>query len=76
MNADHADALLLLARVCGGVDADEAAMISVDRLGFHVRLKKGSRMQGARIPFIREVRSPEETRAVLVEMVQDARKGA
>ena len=74
MNADHADALLLLARVCGGVDADEAAMISVDRLGFHVRLKKGSRVQGARIPFIREVKNPEETRAVLVEMVHGARK--
>jgi putative heme iron utilization protein len=76
MNADHADALLLLARVCGGVDADEAAMISVDRLGFHVRLKKGSRIQGARIPFSREVKNPEDTRAILVEMVQEARRRA
>ena len=74
MNADHADALVLLAQVFGGVDADEAAMISVDRLGFHVRFKKGSRVQGARIPFIREVKSQEKTRAVLVEMVQDARR--
>jgi hypothetical protein len=76
MNADHADALLLLARVFGGVDPDEARMISVDRLGFHVRLKKGSRVQGARIPFAREVKTPEDTRAVLVEMVRDARQRA
>jgi len=73
MNADHADAMLLLARVFGGVDADEATMTAVDRLGFHVRLKKGSRVRGARIPFSREVKSPEETRAVLVEMVREAR---
>jgi hypothetical protein len=76
MNADHVDALLLLTRVFGGVDADEAVMTSVDRLGFHVRLKRGSRVQGARIPFTREVKSPAETRAVLVEMVGDARKRA
>ncbi|MCI0483893.1 MAG: DUF2470 domain-containing protein [candidate division NC10 bacterium] len=73
MNADHADALLLLARVFGGVDADEATMTAVDRLGFHVRVKKESRVQGARIPFSREVKSSEETRAVLVEMVREAR---
>lgn len=74
MNADHADAVLLLARVFGGIDADEATMTSVDRLGFHVRLKRGERIQGARIPFTREVRSPQETRVVLVEMVQEGRK--
>ena len=74
MNADHADALLLLARVFGGIDADEASMTSVDRLGFHVRLKRGERIQGARISFTREVKSPQETRVVLVEMVQEGRK--
>jgi hypothetical protein len=51
-------------------------MIAVDRLGFHVRLKKGSRIQGARIPFSREVKNPEDTRAILVEMVQEARRRA
>jgi putative heme iron utilization protein len=72
MNADHSDALLHCVRAFGGVDADEAAMTVVDRLGFHVRTRKGDRVQGVRIPFPREVRSPEETRAVLVEMVQEA----
>ena len=39
MNADHKDALILLARPHAGIEAQEAAMTSVDRLGFHVRLK-------------------------------------
>jgi putative heme iron utilization protein len=38
MNADHKDALILLARVFAGIESQEVAMTSVDRLGFHVRL--------------------------------------
>lgn len=73
MNADHADALLLLAKVIAGIDADDAMMTSVDRLGFHVRLRKGDQIRGERIPFSQEVKSVEETRSILVHMVQDAR---
>lgn len=75
MNADHGDALLLLAKGFAGIDAEEAAMTSVDRLGFHVRLKTAERIHGARIAFLREARTPEETRKVLVEMVNQVRKG-
>jgi heme iron utilization protein len=73
MNADHKDALILLARAYAGVEAQEAAMTAVDRLGFHVRLKTHEGMKGARIAFLREVSSPTEARKVLVEMVQQAR---
>jgi putative heme iron utilization protein len=73
MNADHKDALILLARVLAGIDSQEAAMTSVDRLGFHVRLKTSEGMKGTRIAFLREVTNPAETRKVLVEMVQQAR---
>jgi putative heme iron utilization protein len=73
MNADHADALVLLAKKFAGIEAQEATMTSVDRLGFNVRLKTPDRMRGARIAFLREVRSPDETRKVLVEMVKQAR---
>jgi putative heme iron utilization protein len=73
MNADHKDALVLLARVLAGVEAQEAAMTAVDRLGFHVRLKTPDGMKGARIAFLREASTPGETRKVLVEMVQQAR---
>ena len=75
MNADHSAALVLLARRFAGEEADEATMTSVDRLGFHVRLKTGARMHGARIAFTREVSSDEETRTVLIEMLHQARLG-
>ena len=55
MNADHADALVLLAKKFAGIEAQEATMTSVDRLGFNVRLKTPDRMRGARIAFLREV---------------------
>jgi heme iron utilization protein len=74
MNADHQDALILLARILAGIDAQEAVMTAVDRLGFHVRLKTEDGMRGARLAFPREVSTPGETRKVLVEMVQQARR--
>jgi putative heme iron utilization protein len=73
MNADHKEALVVLARVFSGIESQEAAMTAVDRLGFHVRLKTQDGMKGTRIAFLREVSSPAETRKVLVEMVQQAR---
>ncbi len=75
MNVDHKDALVLLARRFAGIEALEVAMTSVDRLGFHVRLRTEKGMRGARIPFLREVRNLAEARGVLVEMVQQARRG-
>jgi putative heme iron utilization protein len=74
MNADHGEALTLLARAFAGIEAQEAAMTSVDRLGFHVRLKTSEGPRGARIAFPREVSSPEEARSVLIEMVSHARQ--
>jgi heme iron utilization protein len=74
MNTDHKDALVLLAGVFAGMEAQEAAMTAVDRLGFHVRLKTQEGMKGARIAFLREVSNPADTRKVLVEMVQQARQ--
>jgi len=74
MNADHKDALILIAQTFAGIDSQEAAMTSVDRLGFHVRLKTPDGMRGARIAFWREVRNPKDARDVLIEMVQQARQ--
>jgi putative heme iron utilization protein len=73
MNADHVDAMILLARTHAGIEAAEAAMTSVDRLGFTLRLKTQEGMKGTRINFLREVSTPRETREVLVEMVRAAR---
>jgi heme iron utilization protein len=76
MNADHKDALVLLARQFAHIDSTEATMTAVDRLGFHVRLKTADGMRGARIAFFRGISNPGETRNVLVEMVQQARSQA
>jgi heme iron utilization protein len=74
MNADHGDALVLLARAFSGIESQEATMSSVDRLGYHVRLKTQDGTRGARIAFLREVSSPTQAREVLIEMVEQARR--
>jgi heme iron utilization protein len=73
MNSDYRHALMLIAQVFGGMESLEAAMTSIDRLGFHVRLKTADGMRGVRIAFPHEVASSAETRTVLVEMTQQAR---
>ena len=73
MNRDHADALVTYARAFAGETADEARMIGVDRLGFKLRLATKERRWSARIAFPREVRTTEDTRRVLIEMLQQAR---
>jgi heme iron utilization protein len=70
MNADHKDALVLLARKFASIEAEEATMTAVDRLGFQLRLKTHEGIKGTRIAFLREVKSGVETREVLVEMVR------
>ena len=73
MNADHKDALVLLARKFARIESQEATMTTVDRLGFQVRVKTQDGIRGARMAFLREVSNSAETRKVLVEMVQQAR---
>jgi heme oxygenase (biliverdin-IX-beta and delta-forming) len=74
MNRDHADALLTLARAHADAGAEEAIMLSVDRLGFRVRIKSGERLHAARLAFPREVTTGEECRAALIEMIGRARR--
>jgi heme iron utilization protein len=73
MNADHVDSMILLARSHVSLEATEATMTSVDRLGFSLRLKTDEGMKGVRINFPREAVTPQQTRTVLVEMVRQAR---
>ena len=76
MNADHKDALILLAKQYAGIEAQDAEMTAVDRLGFHLRLKTEDGMKGTRIAFLREVSDTLQTREVFVEMAQKARQGS
>jgi putative heme iron utilization protein len=74
MNADHIDAMILLARTHSQLEATEVNMTSVDRLGFHLRLKTVDGMKGTRINFPNEVRTSTEIRTALVQMVRQARQ--
>jgi len=73
-NADLKDALILFAKRFADVEAQDAEMTSVDRLGFHLRLKTKDGVRGTRIAFLREVATPVEAREVFVEMVGLARQ--
>jgi putative heme iron utilization protein len=73
MNRDHADALVTLARVLAATPADEASMVSVDRLGFKLQITSGPRLHSVRIPFPREVTTAEECQAAFIEMLGAAR---
>jgi putative heme iron utilization protein len=73
MNRDHADALVTYAQAYAGERVSDARMVAVDRLGFKLRLVDGERRWSARVGFPREVATPDETRRVLIEMLQQAR---
>jgi len=73
-NADHVDSMVLLARSQAHIEAADATMTPVDRLGFNLRLKTDDGMKGTRINFPREVFSPQDIRAILVEMVRQAQQ--
>jgi putative heme iron utilization protein len=74
MNAEHVDSMLLLARSHARLEATEAAMTSVDRLGFSLRLRTTAGMKGVRINFPHEVATSLETRKELIEMVRQAKE--
>jgi putative heme iron utilization protein len=74
MNADHRDSLVLIARKFTGIEAEEATITSVDRLGFHVRLKTSDGLRGTRIAFPREVSSAPDAKREFVEMGALARQ--
>lgn len=73
MNADHAEALRNITRHFGNLDAEEATMVAIDRLGFTVRARTAAGMKGTRIAFPEEVRSSEDARRALVAMTRQAR---
>ena len=73
MNRDHADALVAYARHFAGEAADEATMVTVDRLGFKLRLRQGERLSSVRIAFPCEVVTAAQSREVLIEMLRQAR---
>jgi putative heme iron utilization protein len=73
MNTDHADAVALYCRALARVEADSVAMTAIDRLGFQLRAATGSQVRHLRLAFPHQVRTAEEARRALIELLRDAR---
>lgn len=76
MNADHTEALREITRHFGGLHAEEATMVSCDRLGFVVRARTAEGMKGTRIQFPEPVTSREQARSMMVRMTRESRASA
>jgi len=75
LNADHADALLLIAQTLGGhTDAEKATCVGADRYGLDLDLVTPRGRTGARVGFEETVREPDGLRAATVAMVGRARE--
>jgi heme iron utilization protein len=74
-NTQEAETLLLLARVFGHPDAQQATMTALDRLGFHLRFTTPDRMQGGRVAFASPVRNAPEARTSLADLAVHANAG-
>ncbi|OJY46851.1 DUF2470 domain-containing protein [Pseudonocardia sp. 73-21] len=75
MNDDHADSLVLFARVFAGrTDTVEARMVGCDRYGFAMLTRDaGGEEKDLRLPFRSDVTTPDAARAAMVELVREAR---
>jgi heme iron utilization protein len=75
LNTEQAETLLLLARALGDVDAQQATVTALDRLGFHLRFTTPGRMQGGRVAFPGPVCNESEVRAGLTGLAAQANAG-
>ncbi len=74
MNDDHADAVLLYARVYGGVEAATAAtMLSVDAQGMTLQANVGGTLSEVRVPFSTPLNDSEAVHHALIDMLKQAR---
>ena len=74
MNSDHADAMVLYCKAFSrATEITAATMTGVDRYGFDMSANTREGPRPVRVSFPAPVSTPEELRATLVAMVQDAR---
>ena len=74
LNADHADALLAMARELGGyTDATAAECTSIDRYGLDLDLDTPRGPAATRVPFAASLTRAEDLRAATVELARRAR---
>jgi putative heme iron utilization protein len=74
MNADHADALVSYCKAFSkATGITSATMTGIDQYGFEMSAKTNEGRGPVRLAFARPIGTPEEARAVLISMLNDAR---
>jgi putative heme iron utilization protein len=74
MNSDHAEALVLYCRAFSKArDVSSATMTAIDRYGFEMSARTAEGPRPVRLAFPRSVSTPEEARAALIAMLNQAR---
>lgn len=77
LNADHAAALLAMARALGGrPDATTAECMAADRYGLDLRAETPEGLRPARVEFAEPIDAADELRAATVELARRARASA
>jgi putative heme iron utilization protein len=77
MNDDHAEAVLMYAKVYGQTeDATAATMKSIDPEGMDLNVMLGEKATTIRVPFERSLTDSEDAHQVLIAMVRQARTKA
>ena len=74
MNADHADAMVLYCKAFSkATESTSARMTGIDRYGFEMSAKTREGPRPIRLAFTTPVSTPEDARAALISMLNDAR---
>ena len=75
MNADHADAMVLYCKAFSkATEIAAARMTGIDQYGFEMSAKTEQGPRPVRLAFPAPVRTPQDARAVLISMLQEARR--
>lgn len=76
MNEDHAEAIMLYAKVYGKTpDAQSAQMSSIDPQGMNLAVQINGETVPIRVEFDHTLKDSEDAHHTLIDMVKAARKG-
>ncbi len=75
MNDDHAEAIILYAKVFGGVEGAIAAqMLNIDPQGMNLLVQTDAQTLPVRVTFDHELKDSEDAHHTLIDMVKQARQ--
>jgi putative heme iron utilization protein len=74
MNEDHADAIVLYAKVFGQVEATTAQLVAIDPEGMDLSAQVAGEALSLRIPFDHVLQDSEDAHQTMIAMVRQARQ--